>query len=78
MLRILLISCAALALAATALADNHEKGDAAKGAEAFQGRCLMCHFDDSAEKKIGPGLAGIKDGKLPSGKKATWRTSSRT
>ena len=26
---------------------------------------------DSKDKKIGPGLAGIKDGKLPSGKDAT-------
>ncbi|MCB1020320.1 MAG: cytochrome c, partial [Acidobacteria bacterium] len=25
---------------------------------------------DSKDKKIGPGLAGIKDGKLPSGKEA--------
>lgn len=58
----------ALAFAGAALADNHEKGDADKGKEAFQQRCVVCHFDDSAEKKIGPGLAGIKEGTLPSGK----------
>ncbi len=51
--------------------DAQDKGDAEQGKEAFQSRCLLCHFDDSAEKKIGPGLAGIKDGKLPSGKDAT-------
>ena len=52
-------------------ADDHDKGDVEKGKEAFQQRCLVCHFEDSAEKKIGPGLAGIKDGQLPSGKEAT-------
>ncbi len=31
----------------------------------------MCHNTDSAERKVGPGLAGIKDGKMPSGKEAT-------
>ena len=62
---------AALLVVAGVLADNHDEGDAAKGQEAFQQRCMVCHFDDSAEKKIGPGLAGIKDGKLPSGKDTT-------
>ena len=67
-----LVPCvAALCFVSTGLADNHDKGDVAKGKEAFQGRCLMCHFDDKADKKIGPGLAGIKDGKLPSGKDTT-------
>ena len=62
---------AALFLVSAGLADNHESGDAAKGKEAFQARCLMCHFDDKTDKKIGPGLVGIKDGKLPSGKDAS-------
>ena len=61
----------AVCLVAGAAADNHDKGDAEKGKEAFQQRCLVCHFEDSADKKIGPGLAGIKDGQLPSGKDAT-------
>ena len=61
----------ALAVVTGARADNHEQGDAAKGQAAFEQRCMVCHFNDSAEKKIGPGLAGIKDGKLPSGKDAT-------
>ena len=62
---------ATLFLVAGAAADDHDKGDAEKGKEAFQQRCMVCHFEDSAEKKIGPGMAGIKDGKLPSGKEAT-------
>ncbi len=65
------LCAAALFVVAGALADNHDKGDAAAGQAAFQQRCMVCHFEDSAEKKIGPGLAGIKDGKLPSGKDAT-------
>ena len=51
-------------------ADKHE-GDAEKGAGLFETKCSVCHFSDSKEKKIGPGLAGIKDGKLPSDKDAT-------
>ena len=59
-----------LGWAATLAADNHE-GDAEKGGALFETKCSVCHFSDSKEKKIGPGLAGIKDGKLPSGKDAT-------
>ena len=47
------------------------KGDATKGKEVFEAKCIVCHNPDSKEKKIGPGLQGIKDGKLPSGKNAT-------
>ena len=61
---------AALFVVGGAVADD-QPGDVAKGKEAFQKRCLVCHFEDSAEKKIGPGLAGIKEGTLPSGKEAT-------
>ena len=45
--------------------------DVSDGATAFGSKCAVCHNADSAESKIGPGLAGIKDGKLPSGKEAT-------
>lgn len=62
---------AALCFVSAGFAEDSDSGDVAKGKEAFQTRCLMCHFDDKADKKIGPGLAGIKDGKLPSGKEAT-------
>ena len=47
-------------------------GDAAKGKELFETKCAICHNADSKDKKIGPGLQGIKDGKLPSGKDATY------
>ena len=47
-------------------------GDAEAGKELFETKCALCHNADSKEKKIGPGLQGIKDGKLPSGKDATY------
>ena len=46
-------------------------GDVAKGKDLFEAKCIVCHNPDSNEKKIGPGLKGVKDGKLPSGKDAT-------
>lgn len=62
------IGAAALALAVpfAALAD-----DVSDGAAGFASKCAVCHNADSSERKIGPGLAGIKDGKMPSGKEAT-------
>ena len=46
-------------------------GDAGAGRDVFEAKCWDCHNTDSNEKKVGPGLKGTKDGKLPSGKKAT-------
>ncbi|HYL83712.1 MAG TPA: cytochrome c [Candidatus Angelobacter sp.] len=34
-------------------------GSAARGKEVFDKKCSMCHFADSDQKKIGPGLKGI-------------------
>jgi len=34
-------------------------GSVAKGKEVFEKKCAMCHFADSDQKKIGPGLKGI-------------------
>ena len=34
-------------------------GSAIKGKEVFEKKCAMCHFADSDQKKIGPGLKGI-------------------
>lgn len=64
----LFIAVVALALASpfAAFAD-----DAADGATVFAGKCGVCHNTDSADRKIGPGLVGIKDGKMPSGKDAS-------
>ena len=47
------------------------KGDAAAGKLLFEEKCQECHNADSDEVKTGPGLKGVKDGKLPSGMKAT-------
>ena len=34
-------------------------GSAARGKDVFEKKCAMCHFADSDQKKIGPGLKGI-------------------
>lgn len=46
-------------------------GDVAKGKELFESKCIVCHTPDSTEKKVGPGLKGAREGKLPSGKNAS-------
>lgn len=69
---LLLLGIAALALACAVVAQdppaqNSPKknashasgGSAAKGKEVFEQKCAMCHFADSDQKKIGPGLKGI-------------------
>ena len=49
-------------------------GDAANGKTIFETKCGLCHNADNKDKKIGPGLKGIKDGKMPSGKDANHDT----
>jgi len=44
------------------------------GKDVFEAQCLSCHKADSTEAKDGPGLKGIKNGKLPSGARATHDT----
>ena len=34
-------------------------GSAARGKEVFDKKCSICHFADSDQKKIGPGLKGL-------------------
>ena len=48
-----------------------KKPDPVAGKMIFEQKCSECHESDSEETKIGPGLKGVKEGKLPSGKKAT-------
>ena len=48
------------------------KGKVDEGKTLFETKCGICHNADNKDKKIGPGLLGVKkDGKLPSGKDAT-------
>jgi cytochrome c len=48
-----------------------QQADAGAGRDVFEAKCWDCHNTDSNEKKVGPGLKGTKNGKLPSGKPAT-------
>ena len=63
---------AALGLAAPFAFGGEGAGDAGAGKEVFETKCVVCHNADNKEKKIGPGLAGVKDGKLPSDKDTTY------
>jgi len=40
-------------------ASHASTGSAVNGKEVFEKKCAMCHFADSDQKKIGPGLKGI-------------------
>jgi len=52
------------------LAQDPPKGDAKAGSMIFEDKCTECHDSDSEETKTGPGLKGVKEGKLPSGRKS--------
>ena len=52
-------------------AQSGKKGTPAAGKDVFEAKCLDCHNVDSKDWKEGPGLQGVKGGKLPSGKDAT-------
>ncbi|MEP6716736.1 MAG: c-type cytochrome [Terriglobia bacterium] len=58
-----------IAVAGFALAPP--KGDVARGRIVFEQNCQDCHDAYSQDVITGPGLKGLKDGKLPSGKAAT-------
>jgi mono/diheme cytochrome c family protein len=47
------------------------KGDVTRGSKVFDDNCAQCHYPDSNDEKAGPGLMGLKDGKLPDGRKVT-------
>jgi cytochrome c2 len=53
------------------VAAQDKSGDIERGREIFEMRCELCHEVESTDKKIGPGLKDIKNGRLPSGKDAT-------
>jgi mono/diheme cytochrome c family protein len=45
----------------------------ADGKALFEKKCSICHAGETEERRIGPSLKGVKDGRLPDaiGKKAT-------
>ncbi len=40
-------------------ASHGAAGSAARGKDVFEKKCAVCHFADSDQKKIGPGLKGL-------------------
>ena len=68
---VLVVVMSVLSLAGAASAEEC-KGKVDEGKTLFETKCGLCHNADNKDKKIGPGLQGIKDGKLPSGKDATY------
>lgn len=47
------------------------EGNAVRGKTVFDNNCADCHYPDSTDVKVGPGLQGVKNGKLPDGRAAT-------
>jgi len=47
--------------------------DTGEGKKLFEAKCGVCHSEGS-ERRIGPGLKGAKDGKLPDGRNASHDT----
>src|SRR5436190_23422970 len=58
-------------VAALLFGQDAPKGDVNRGKEVFLDNCDQCHEAYSKDEKVGPGLKGIKDGKLPDGRPAT-------
>jgi mono/diheme cytochrome c family protein len=50
---------------------SRPKGDAKRGSAVFEENCSQCHEWDTKDEKVGPGLMGVKEGKLPDGRAAT-------
>jgi cytochrome c6 len=47
------------------------QGSVTRGGKVFDDNCAQCHYPDSKDEKVGPGLQGVRDGKLPDGRAAT-------
>jgi mono/diheme cytochrome c family protein len=75
MKKILAVLLAAVGVAALAVADDEKEtrptGDVERGKVVFFSVCGECHEAYTREEKVGPSLAGIKNGQLPTGRKAT-------
>ncbi|HZL57673.1 MAG TPA: cytochrome c [Bryobacteraceae bacterium] len=59
------------AAAAGVICATPDKGSVERGKIVFDNSCADCHYPDSRDEKVGPGLQGVKDGKLPDGRPAT-------
>ncbi len=68
---ILLTAAVILAVSLSFAQKETPKGDAARGKKVFLNHCDECHDAYSKEERVGPGLKGVKDGKLPDGRPAT-------
>src|SRR4051812_8887055 len=69
MIRIVVVLC--FLPVAALLGQNAKPGDPRSGKTVFDGKCAECHAAESKDVKGGPGLQGVKNGKLPSGEPAT-------
>jgi len=47
------------------------QADIVAGKRLFDAKCGVCHSTDSKETRVGPGLKGVSDGSLPSGRYST-------
>ena len=62
---IVAVACSLVAQEPTAPASSEKAashasaGSAARGKEVFEKKCSICHYADSDQKKIGPGLKGL-------------------
>jgi mono/diheme cytochrome c family protein len=68
---ILLLGCAAVFALQDKPRNEAPRGDAVRGKVVFAENCDDCHDAYSKDERVGPGLQGIKDGKLPDGRKAS-------
>jgi mono/diheme cytochrome c family protein len=57
--------------ASGAAQEKAAKGEPARGKAVFESNCEECHDPYSREERVGPGLQGLKVGKLPDGRPAT-------
>ena len=63
--------CTAWLAATGAAQEKTAKGDVARGKTVFENSCQECHDAYSRDETTGPGLQGLKSGKLPDGRPAT-------
>ena len=68
---VLFLGCAAAFALQEKARNDAPRGDVARGKTVFAENCDDCHDPYSKEVRVGPGLQGIKNGKLPDGRKAT-------